>query len=41
MPEFVVATKYSTEVDPIKEIVLTGDDVEQLTVDNWRKRGRG
>ena len=21
--------------DPIKAIVLTGDDVEQLTVDNW------
>ena len=25
----------STDNDPIKAIVLTGDDVEQLTVDNW------
>ena len=24
-----------TDDDPIKAIVLTGDDVEQLTVDNW------
>jgi hypothetical protein len=24
-----------TEDDPIKAIVLTGDDVEQLTVENW------
>ena len=24
-----------TDDDPIKAIVLTGEDVEQLTVDNW------
>ena len=24
-----------TDNDPIKAIVLTGDDVEQLTVENW------
>ena len=26
----------STEDDSIKAIVVTGDDVEQLTVDNWK-----
>ena len=30
-----VAVIKPTDDDPIKAIVLTGDDVEQLTVDNW------